>query len=123
MRECARAAALVTGSRGWLGREVARCQQAHVVAGASFRILVDAKVAPSNVYSRLPSSRPDGLKRLAGDIGHPICSGSNALETAFLPQRTHLPTARPAACFARLSDQYIIVLNINTISGSCLHPE
>jgi hypothetical protein len=25
--------------------------------------------------------------------------------------------------FAVVCDQYIIVLNINTISGSCLHPE
>jgi len=28
-----------------------------------------------------------------------------------------------SAGFARPGDPYIIVLNINTISGSCLHPE
>jgi hypothetical protein len=32
-------------------------------------------------------------------------------------------SSRESARFAPLSDLYIIVLNINTISGSCLHPE
>jgi len=55
--------------------------------------------------------------------GWPECRLGGGLERNRTRSIVRSGVAAESAGFARPGDPYIIVLNINTISGSCLHPE